>query len=130
MSEGWAWFAKTLVKSGCLGLPALIGLLVWRRRGIQSTTFYLVTWASPILHLLWLVAIAVMLFLDGSSKYRSLIWQGSLIANMVFFPFVLALFSLTTGVISIGARTGDRRFAVFVSALMTVLWLSVVVAPN
>jgi hypothetical protein len=116
--------------SAVFGGPAVASLFAWSRAGIASRTFHRVTWANPIGHLVWLAAIAIMLRMQDSPKYRGWI-PSSLPANVFFgLPFLLAFCSLALIVACIALKAGERGFAAFANGLMFVLWLSIVVAPN
>jgi len=126
----WHWFLKTLMKSSLLAGSAIILLAFWTKRGIQSRTFYRLSWANPISHLLWLALIAILGYLNASGKVRG--WMPSSLAGSLFFafPFLFAFCSLILCFAAIFLKPGQRGFAVCVNALMLALWLSVTAAPN
>lgn len=126
----WHWFLRTIAKSAALGVPAVATLAFWLSRGVTSRTFYRVTWANPIGHILWLTLIVVMGRINESPTLRGWI-PSSLPGNVFFaFPLLFAFASLVLCSAAIFLKSSQRRFAVCANALMLILWLSVVVAPN
>ena len=126
----WHWFQNTLLKSAVLAGPAIATLALWMKRGVNSRTFYRTSWANPIAHLLWLALVTILGLMSESQIYRA--WIPTTLPANVFFalPFLLALCSFVLCAAAIFLKAGERGFAACTNGLMSILWLSVVVAPN
>jgi hypothetical protein len=121
---------KALAKFGLLGLSAIVTLLIWKRRHVESKNLYQASWANPVGYLLWLAAVTIMVVLNKSSAFGWMV-SGSLPASLFFFlPFLFMFGSLCLCLLCFGAKREERRFPLMSNALMLILWASSVTAPN
>lgn len=127
----WHWFLMTLTKSLVLAGGTIATLAFWTKRGgVWSRIFYCISWANPIVNLLWLSLIAIVESMNESATYRG--WIPRDLPAMEFFvlPFLFAFCSLVLCAVGLLVKAGERRFAVCANGLMLLLWSSVIVAPN
>jgi hypothetical protein len=126
----WSWIVTVLGKSALLGLPTLITLVLWRRRGIQSRALNQVGWGNLLGYTAWLLAVVVLMPLSEIPRYHW-IAGSSIPANLFFIiPFLLAIGSFITCLLCATAEKGERRYPLLANGLMLILWSWLVVPPN
>ena len=130
-SELWQWCLRAFEKFALLGVPAILILLFWKRRGVvASMTLYRASWVNPIGYLLWLAAVIVV---SNLSHFPAFSWLAFSIlpACLYFFcPFLLSVASLILCLLGVRSKREEQAFVAVPNLLMLLLWISSVVAPN
>ena len=105
-----------------LGLPAVAILVAWRSSGVRNRTMYVLSWASPLGYLVWLVAIIVFRWITPQQLggWLTVTATGLFIAA----PLFGVLFSVTLLLGSIFAIAGQRWKMVISNTCMLLLWLA------
>jgi hypothetical protein len=106
------------IKIALFGLPAIIALLWWWRTGVVSKTLYALSWANVLTYLVWLFSVSSLTSFSGVPV--GLLMTPLFAAGV---SLVLVFWSKYT------ARTERWKGAVS-NALMLLLWLNSLIAPN
>ena len=124
------WFLRGCERFALLGVPTIIVLLLWRRKGVERRTLYQASWANPFAYLLWLAAMILVAILFHRPRF---LWISSTLvpASLAFaYPLLLSFGSLILCVLCVRAKQKEQPFIILSNLLMLILWVSSVVAPN
>lgn len=129
-AAGWLWSLRALEKFAFLGVPAIVTLLFWKKRGVGCARLYRASWANPSVYLVWLLAMAIVAILSHHAAFRWMVFSF-LPSSLAFLcPFLLSVGSLILCVFCIRTKPSERPFAVLPNLLMLVLWWWSIVGPN
>lgn len=129
-SDALRWYLWGAVKLVFLALPAAWILRYWRHKGVVRRPIFYASCANLFCYALWVALILMMLGMQGNATPRSIIPVRLPAITFVFIPFLLSIASLPLCLIAVAAGEGERRYGASANALMLVVWLSSVVAPN
>ena len=128
--ERYGWCFRAVAKFILLGGSAAICLLRWNKKGPDWRIYYYINSANLWAYLLWLLAACFLATIGGSSIFQWMTFSGIPAALAFFIPFLLAAVSLVVLIANFFLRAGERAYAVLFSALMLILWITSVAAPN
>jgi hypothetical protein len=124
------YVVQRFLNSLIFGIPAVLALYWWQRRGIQSKLLYSLSRANAIAYGVWLLFVWVTTLVGQSPAYRSMIPVILTASLFVILPSLLAGGSFFLLCLTMSAEKLEKPLLAVNCGLMLILWGSSVVAPN